>query len=174
MPPRAEPAHQSSDVVMEARVSARSFRIATAESQRSKIVKMRGTGALTNRCRRSPRATSHTFNRPFAPFPESCLWWIHHTGISVTVCVSTLWFSLLKSAKIGRTDLVIATNTYLCSDSKGLTGLGSKSLFLPTNKAARFSQSQVRSSAPRLQRARSSLFRLVFLLAFAFFNMCSY
>lgn len=57
---------------MKARVSARSFRIATAESQRSKIGKIRGTGDLANRCHHSPPATSHTFNRSFTPFLERC------------------------------------------------------------------------------------------------------
>lgn len=42
------------NVVMEARVNARSFRIATAESQRSKIGKIRGSGVLANRGRNSP------------------------------------------------------------------------------------------------------------------------
>lgn len=58
-----------SDVVMEARVNARSFKIATAESQRSKIVKIRGTGVWANRGRHSP--LRHQPHLPSLAYPFS-------------------------------------------------------------------------------------------------------
>lgn len=58
-----------SDVVMEARVSARCFKIAIAESQRSKIVKIRGTGVLANGGRNSP--LRHQPHLPSLPYPFS-------------------------------------------------------------------------------------------------------
>lgn len=58
-----------SDVVMEARVNARSFKIATAESQRSKLVKIWGAGVLANRGRNS--ALRHQPHLPSLAYPYS-------------------------------------------------------------------------------------------------------
>lgn len=79
-------------------------------------------------------ATSHTSPSPLPLFLKAvCV----YDGI---MGVRTSYFSFMKTSatkfKAKRTNLVVATNTYLCWVSKPLTGLRSQTFFLPTNTAS--------------------------------------
>lgn len=136
LPPRAEP--NDYDVGVEARVNARSFRIATAESQRSKTVKIREPERWPIAAAIHLSATSHT--SPSPPLPLFLKAVCVYDGI---MGVRNSYFSFMKTSatkfKAKRTNLVVATNTYFCLVSKpltGVTGLKSQTFFLPTNTAS--------------------------------------
>lgn len=97
-------------------------------------------------------ATSHNCHRSHTPFLESCLRVSRFGGKSIHAysCVKTSYFPLLnqlQQSRLGARILLLRRILYLCLAFKSLTRLRSQSFLLPTNKAARFSQWQVRTSA---------------------------